>query len=633
MGRPLHFSLADLAAAGVPLRPSDAATIAFEVASRAARGDLPGIPSAHVIRLDEEGEIHVEGPVASGRDIERAARLVEALLPPLHAPKDIRVPGALRLVIARALRVLDLPPFESLEAFTDALGRFTVDDSRTVVLNLATAWRSATRGSDPAEVFVEVEVEEDSAPPTYLPAVEPGQLTISDIRRARRATRLTLSEIAERSRIPFELLRQFEWGYLANWPSGFYGRTQIVRYARAAELDERIVVRVALPLLEQWDSAPALEEQSEPTSPAEVVLPHVPAVPTELVHVGPQWLTMPARRRPRARWIAAVAIPALLAVGIIPAFLIMNDRDTPDVVVVRRSEPGPPASAPRVTDHTEQSVLPVPTTLSTTAFSPSFATEGSAVFYHSGAGASSAILKADSDAAGSVLRVTRVVDDRASNFHARPSPDGTLIAFDSDRDGERGIYVADADGRNVRRVSGDGFAAVPSWSPDGRMLAFVRAEVDRPNVWNIWTLDRENGRQTRITSYKVGQPWGAAWFPDGKRIAYSHEDRLVVRALDGSRQRTFASPIRGRLVRTPAVSPDGHRVIFQVRRDGAWLLDVRIERMTRVLDDPSAEEFTWSPDGNRIAYHSRRSGEWGVRVLSTRSLSRSNTTEPPLPRP
>ena len=44
-------------------------------------------------------------------------------------------------------------------------------------------------------------------------------------------------------------------------------------------------------------------------------------------------------------------------------------------------------------------------------------------------------------------------------------------------------------GRNVRRVSGPGFAAVPSWSPDGRRLAFVRAENGKPRVWNIWTVD------------------------------------------------------------------------------------------------------------------------------------------------
>src|SRR5687768_4266172 len=143
MRSPLRLSLADLTAARVPLRASDAATIAREVALRVARGALPGIPSLHVIRFDDHGEIHVEGPVASGRDIERAARLVEGLLPPLDARTDIRVPGALRLVLARALRVLDLPPFASLDEFADALTRFAVDDARTVVMNLVVAWQGA----------------------------------------------------------------------------------------------------------------------------------------------------------------------------------------------------------------------------------------------------------------------------------------------------------------------------------------------------------------------------------------------------------------------------------------------------------------------------------------------------------
>ena len=227
-------------------------------------------------------------------------------------------------------------------------------------------------------------------------------------------------------------------------------------------------------------------------------------------------------------------------------------------------------------------------------------------------------MRADTDSKGTVLRVTPVVNDGGSNFHPRPSPDGRSLAFDSDRDGERGVYVADANGRGARRVSGKGFAAVPSWSPDGRRLAFVRAEQGRPRVWNIWTADVATGHVTRITSHKFGQPWAAAWFPNGDRIAYSHEDRLIVRTLQGKDVRVFHSPVRGRLVRTPAVSPDGKRIIFQVRRDGAWMLDLATGSMSRVLDDPSAEEFTWSPDGSRVAYHSRRSGSWSVWVMAPR---------------
>jgi Tol biopolymer transport system component len=211
-----------------------------------------------------------------------------------------------------------------------------------------------------------------------------------------------------------------------------------------------------------------------------------------------------------------------------------------------------------------------------------------------------------------------VVDGRANNFHARPSPDGTQIAFDSDREGERAVYIADSTGRNVRKVSGDGFAAVPTWSPDGRRLAFVRAEPGKPQVWNLWTVDLASGRMQRLTSHPFGQPWGGSWFPDGRRIAYSHETDLIVLDTEAGATRVYRSPRPGRLLRTPAVSPDGRRVIFQVYRDGAWLLDLKDGSMRKVLSDPSAEEYTWSPDGRRVAYHSRQSGEWGVWLMAAR---------------
>ena len=240
------------------------------------------------------------------------------------------------------------------------------------------------------------------------------------------------------------------------------------------------------------------------------------------------------------------------------------------------------------------------------------------MFYHADGDGGSALMRADTDGEGAVLRVTRVVDDNAKNFHARPSPDGAQIAFDSDRDGERAVYVAEASGRNVRRVTGQGFAAVPSWSPDGRHLAYVRAEDERPKTWNLWTVDLVTGDTRRLTSHKVGQPWGAAWFPDGQHIAYSHEDRLVVRSLEGASQQIYPSPRKGRLLRTPAVSPDGRKVIFQVHRDGAWLLDLTDGSMRKILSDPTAEEFTWSPDGRQVAYHSRQSGKWSVWIMAPR---------------
>jgi hypothetical protein len=102
--------------------------------------------------------------------------------------------------------------------------------------------------------------------------------------------------------------------------------------------------------------------------------------------------------------------------------------------------------------------------------------------------------------------------------------------------------------------------------------------------------------------------WGASWFPDGRRICYSHEDRLYIRDLAAGAERQLESPIKGRQVRTPAVSPDGGRVIFQVVHSGAWLLDVQHGTMMRVLEDPT-----------RKSSHGRRTAAWRFTAVATAS--------------
>jgi Tol biopolymer transport system component len=249
-------------------------------------------------------------------------------------------------------------------------------------------------------------------------------------------------------------------------------------------------------------------------------------------------------------------------------------------------------------------------------FSPSFAASGSSLVFHAGREPSARLMRADlTDVAGD-LEVVTLVSDSARNYHPRLSPDGQLLAFDSDRDGVRGVYVANRDGTNVHRVSGPGFAAVPSWSPDMRWLAFVRAEPDRPQVWNLWLQERATGALTRLTDHRYGQSWGASWFADSRRLCYSHEARLVILDVVSGAMRTFTSPRPDRLVRTPAVSPDGRRIAFQVLRDGVWLLDVQTGAMWRIVEDPTAEEFAWDPAGRRLAYHSRASGEWRIWIAA-----------------
>jgi hypothetical protein len=694
---PMHrpnapISLSDLSAAGVQLRPYEAVTIVRELLVQVARGDVAGVPSGHVIRLSSTGNVSVEGPVAAGgRPVLRAAQLLDSLLPVSDTSKEFRVPGGLKLVVARALRTLDLPPFPSLESFEAALSRFAATNPAAVISDLVNEWADIVAARAPQAVEVEplpaaqVQPFVSSRTQDVHAHLSHDPLTVSDIRRARRATGLPLASVSERSHIPVGMLRQLEWGYFFNWPAGNYGRTQLVRYARAAGLDEQLVVTTLLPLIDQVERPapaapppaavavapvddPAEAEEAVPAAAALVPRPVIQPV-TDLEPAGALLLQRTvvhphSGRRWRVAALAALAIPALLAIGLLP---VWRDRLSigpiaPRVPIASSQSPAPvkePASSPAARHEPpvgtaaapsqpaepaaaatqpaygtpqpakgarEERHTPAPADraqyqlASDRAFSPTFASVGTAMFYHTKEADRSALMRADTEGDGTVLKITRIVDDTANNWHVRPSPDGNRIAFDSDRDGVRGVYVADGDGKHVRRVSGEGFAAVPSWSPDGSTLAFVRGEGKDSEVWNLWTLNLSTGETQQIARHAYGQAWGGSWFPDGRRIVYSHETRLVIHDLETHTERVFNSPLKGRLVRTPAVSPDGRRVAFQVRKDGTWLLELPGGSMRRILEDSTAEEYTWSPDGRRLAYHSRRSGSgaWGVWVMAPR---------------
>ena len=94
----------------------------------------------------------------------------------------------------------------------------------------------------------------------------------------------------------------------------------------------------------------------------------------------------------------------------------------------------------------------------------------------------------------------------------RVSPDGKWIAFESDRGGVHGVWVAHADGTGARRVSGDLLATMPAWSPDGTRLAFA---VEGDGVWMVWLA---GGRSSRVIAEPDVDAF--AWAPGGRQIAF-----------------------------------------------------------------------------------------------------------------
>ncbi len=182
----------------------------------------------------------------------------------------------------------------------------------------------------------------------------------------------------------------------------------------------------------------------------------------------------------------------------------------------------------------------------------------------------------------------------------RWSPDGTRIAFVSDRDGKaKQLYVMPVDGGEPRRLTDlPEDVETPAWSPDGKYLCFA-SRVPDP-AYREEDERRRPPRRFRRLQYKLDS---VGWIGDRRR-------HLFVVPADGSAQARQITDGDFEDAR-PAWSPDGTRIVFDSARHEDWDIDLRRdlylvspeggdpERLTAL--DGWYEAPSWSPDGSLIA--------------------------------
>lgn len=204
------------------------------------------------------------------------------------------------------------------------------------------------------------------------------------------------------------------------------------------------------------------------------------------------------------------------------------------------------------------------------------------------------------------------------------SPDGSRLAFSSDRDGNHEIYVMDADGASMERLTDHpAWDSGPTWAPNDGGPARIAFDSERVDQSVLFAVELGSGRLVQLTDAGVqdGEP---DWSPDGRWIAFNSQrggdlGLYVVDVENGDVRRLSAGLA---LDSWPAWSPDGRSIAFS-RGNPQGDMDIYVvgadgtgER--RILDgNPTACCPSWSPDGEWIAFSRSDSGEmaWDLCVM------------------
>ena len=177
--------------------------------------------------------------------------------------------------------------------------------------------------------------------------------------------------------------------------------------------------------------------------------------------------------------------------------------------------------------------------------------------------------------------VLKLTSNSASDSAPVWSPDGTKIAFHSDRNSNQyDIYVMNSNGSNQTRLTtNSAFDGQPSWSPDGSKIAF---RSTRSGGWEIWVMNADGSNQVRLNTQAYSE--NPVWSPDGSKIAYDADgnndgwQEIYTMNGDGSNQRMVYNP--------PEFQTDGY-----VR---SWSPDGRYLALTRLSLVYSNGQWYWT---------------------------------------
>jgi Tol biopolymer transport system component len=197
------------------------------------------------------------------------------------------------------------------------------------------------------------------------------------------------------------------------------------------------------------------------------------------------------------------------------------------------------------------------------------------------------------------------------------APERCRIAYKSfTKEGNDDIYAITADGTSFRQLtSGSSWERNPDWSPDGTRIAFLS---DRNGIWNLYVMNADGSDVQQVTEYEQdGIDW-IDWSPTGDEIAFTYHStpndgippRIFGIRPDGTALRQIVGFDGEDMVREPAWAPDGKKLYFTRNVPGdifIWEINADGSGLRQVSNWGPEYDYTHSlhvsPDGAQLAFY------------------------------
>jgi Tol biopolymer transport system component len=236
---------------------------------------------------------------------------------------------------------------------------------------------------------------------------------------------------------------------------------------------------------------------------------------------------------------------------------------------------------------------------------------------------------------------TQLIYGNFSNHSQQWSPDGDAMVFVSNRDARDpstmdpmnwDVYLYSFNSGNIARLTNSLFPNIhPAWSPEGTMIAYVLDTQGDGGTPVTVNGSEASGGLLRIINRKgdllhelKGSGTSLSWSSDGSLISFSNGQRVYSIEVDSGKRTQLTPSDRNCCPRSPTFSPDGNRVAFSDNHDHdddseIYIVNIAEGSTFQLTSNETADAFpAWSPDGTEIAFQSEpdRGSRWQIYTIA-----------------